>query len=273
MNRGILIVAHDNSIIKYTELAVIAAHLAKKNLNLPVSIITDLESSIHLKTVCADDLFDKIIIIEKLQQYNPRLMYGSKINDFLNASRSIAWECTPYEHTLLIDSDLLIFSNRFNQYWDLEENFLICESMIDPINKRLSFNDERVSDIAPKLKWATAIMFKKNQQAKILFDLVQHIFENYDFYADTYFFDDRQFRNDIAFTLAEHIVNGFKEAEISLPSMYITMIEDEIISIDGNKIKFLIKDKDTNLLTTLRDTDVHVMNKLDILKHKEQLIL
>lgn len=274
MTKGIVIVAHDNSIVKYSELAIVSAHLAKKHLKLPVSLIIDSESLKNLNGCVEKNLFDKIIIIDKEQQHNPRVMYGKIIDDFLNVSRSKAWKYTPYDHTLLIDSDLLIFSDRFNHYWDLDEDFLICDSMIDPLNKRLGFADKRISDIAPKLKWATAIMFKKNQCSKTLFDLVDHIFENYNFYADTYFFDERQYRNDIAFSIADHILNGFVQSETSLFSVYMTMMDDEILSIDGNKIKFLLKDNTNNSssIVSFDNTDIHVMNKLDILKNKELLL-
>lgn len=271
MTRGILIIAHNNSVVDYISLAEIAASLAKKHLKLPVSILTDKKSFESLKDY-QEGLFDKVVIIDQQTQYNPRVMYNQRIDDFLNSSRSQAWEHTPYDHTLLIDSDLLIFSDRFNQYWDLDESFLICDSMIDPIDKRLSFNDRRISDIGPELKWATAIMFKKDERAKTLFQLVDHIFENYSFYADTYFFDDRQFRNDIAFALAEHIIGGFIPAEMSLPPLHMTMVDDEIVWADSDKIKFLIKDNDSNLLITFENTDIHVMNKLDILKYKKNLL-
>jgi hypothetical protein len=53
-----------------------------------------------------------------------------------------------------------------------------------------------------------------------------------------------------------------------------TMMDDEILSIDGNKIKFLLKDNTNNSssIVSFDNTDIHVMNKLDILKNKELLL-
>ena len=41
MNRGILLYAHNSRDIDYLQMAMVSGGLAKKNLNLPVSIITD----------------------------------------------------------------------------------------------------------------------------------------------------------------------------------------------------------------------------------------
>jgi hypothetical protein len=272
MNRGILIIAHDSNSIKYSELSVIAARLAAKHLQLPVSLITDSDTVKNLTSCEIATYFDRIILTEKPTVGNPRMLYGEKVNDFLNSTRAGVWDLTPYDHTLLIDSDYLIFSDRLSKYWELDEDFLICEAMVDPAGSRLGDNDHRVSDIAPSMRWATIMMFKRNNRSRLIFDLVDHIRENYNFYADTYFFDERQFRNDIAFTIAEHIVNGYSQTSKTLPRAFMTMITDTILSIDKNKIKFNLVEHDKNSVVTFENTDVHVMNKLNILEFKDELL-
>ena len=69
MKRGVVIFAHNNRDTDYALMAVIAGGLAKKHLNLPVSLITDKttvswmkESKIYQRAV---DVFENIIEIKK----------------------------------------------------------------------------------------------------------------------------------------------------------------------------------------------------------------
>jgi hypothetical protein len=272
MTRGVIIFAHNNSLIQYSELAKVAGFLANRHLNLPVSVITDTETVIDFSDTESKSIFDKIIVIDKPTQYNPRYIYNQRITDFLNGSRSQIWNLTPYDHTLMIDSDFLIFSDRLNQYWDLDLDFLICGAMLDPVPSRIGKADINISDIAPSLRWATNMMFKKSQFSKTLFNLVDHIRENYSYYSDIYSFDDSQYRNDVAFSIAEHMVHGFIQPKICLPPCYMTSTSDEILNVGNNSLSIKINDAQKTMISTFENTDVHVMNKLEIIKFKKELM-
>jgi len=271
MNRGVLIVAHDNEQISYSTISVISARLAKKNLAAPVSLVTDSDTLENLKS--SFDIareFDNIIITEKPETGNIRTIEGRVVDNFLNFNRPDVFYLTPYDKTLLIDSDLLIYTDRFNQYWEIDQDVMICESMIDYTANRLQEPDLKISDIGPKLKWATAVMFDKSQSSKRFFDLVKHIKENYVYYSDIYNFIPFQYRNDIAFTIAEHILYCQDTSRISLPSLNFSLKEEKLLSVVGSKFKLLLKNNDTIL--TIQDSDIHLMNKLEILKFKDELL-
>lgn len=270
MTRGILVVAHDTPLVSYSTLAAIAASLAHQNLNLPVSLITDQESLDNLKTNSYIDLFDTIILTEKPKNGNVRVIDGKVTDTFLNWNRADIHDLTPYDHTLLIDSDLLIFTDRFNQYWEIDQSVILCETMHDPANSRLEFPDIYISNTGPKLRWATAIMFKKNKETETFFNLVKHIKENYLYYSDTYNFVPFQYRNDIAFTLAEHIMYASSLDRLYLPPLSFTLNDETVLGINNGSIKLILKNNDT--LLTIQDSDVHVMNKSAILKFKEVLL-
>jgi hypothetical protein len=270
MTRGVLIVAHDTDIIDYSTLSVISARLAAKHLGVPVSLITDLDTLENLKkSFIPEKEFDQITIVPKPAKGNIRNINNQVSDTFLNTNRHTVWHLTPYDSTLLIDSDLLIFSNKFNNYWDTESSVLICDSMLELTANRLTNTERRIADISPKLKWATAVLFKKNKESETFFNLVGHIKENYTYYADVYDFVPFQYRNDISFTIAKHIMNSFIETTDILPPLLFTLQDEYIVSINGSKIKLLLKDSS---ILTIEDSDIHVMNKEDIIKFKEYLL-
>jgi len=271
MNRGILIVAHDNEQISYSTISVISARLARKHLATPVSLVTDSHTLENLKSnFDVNQEFDKIIVTEKPESGNIRTIDGKVVDNFLNFNRPDVFRLTPYDKTLLIDSDLLIYTDRFNQYWEIDQDVILCESMIDHAGHRLEDPDLKISDIGPRLKWATAIMFDKSPSAEIFFDLVKHIKENYVYYSDIYNFIPFQYRNDIAFTIAEHMLYCQDTNRISLPPLNFSLQEEKIISVKDSKFKLLLKGNDSIL--TIQDSDIHLMNKLDILNFKDELL-
>jgi hypothetical protein len=282
MTQGILIYAHNSRSVDYALMSVISGGLAKKHLNVPVSLVTDKFTLVWMKDSgiydTANNIFEHIIIDDKPQTNNSRRLYDGVDNTvvpFLNFNRSSAWELTPYERTLLIDSDFLIFSNRLSEYWNVDCDLLIGESIKDIYdNNRTGYHDRYISDVGIKLYWATTVMFTKNERTKIFFDLVTHIKNNYQYYADTYRFDSKQFRNDIAFSIAKHILNGFEQNNTEdLPPVLTLLDKDVLYSVD-KKLTLLVSPKlDSNFCAAVIDgIDIHVMNKQSIIRNKDALL-
>lgn len=282
MKKGILIFAHNSRELDYFLLAVIAGGLSSKNLKVPASLVTDQEtinwakeSELYNK---AQNVFEHIILTDRPNLDNSRLMYDGldhKFIPFINSSRSKAWELTPYDRTLLIDSDYLIFTDNLSNYWNIEQDILIAESMNDIRGDKKGFLDKWVSDVGVEMLWATSVMFTKNNYTKTFFNLVEHIKENYNYYADIYRYDTRTYRNDIAFSIASHIMNGFQKSEINLPSILTVFDKDELYSVEENNLKFLIRDfesEDNFFATAIRNQDIHVMNKQSLIRNKDELL-
>jgi hypothetical protein len=284
MNKGCLIFAHNSKDLDYILMATIAGGLAKKYLNLPVSLVTDESTLAWAETSKiydrVEEIFDKIILIERPIPTNFRKLhdgYHSKIVPFVNSTRASAYDLTPYDNTLLIDSDYLIFSDQLNNYWDLEYDIMLGRSMNEPLSNRAEILDKRLSEIGPHLYWATTLMFKKNDFSKLFFDLVSYIKENYKYYADLYRFDHRQYRNDISFSIAKHILNGFEESTIgSLPDIT-TILDCDLLYtlIDEKNMIFLVNDKHNPrnyFLTSIKDKDIHILNKQSLVRNKDYLL-
>lgn len=277
MNSGILIFAHNSRDVDYALTAVISAGLAKHYLKVPVSLVSDQPTIDWMKSSSyyhkALEVFDKIIEINRPAITNYRnIKDGAAASTipFINATRADAWELTPYDRTLLIDSDYLIFSNTLSNYWEHKSSFMISSAMNDIKGDRIGVLDKWVSDESIPLLWATTIMFTKNQESKLYFDLVKTIKENYEIFSKIYRFDTRVFRNDIAFSIAKHTIEGFTtEVNNLLPPILTVQDKDVIHSITESGIKLLIQDNVSNqmILTNVKDRDLHIMNKQSIVRN------
>lgn len=281
MTKGALIFAHNSRNVDYALLSLISGSLAKKNLGIPVSLATD-ESTIKWMNESriidqAKNTFDQIIVVDRPKTDNTRKLNDgleSQIVPFVNTNRASAWDVTPYDRTLLLDSDFLIFSDRLNEYWDLDEDILISETVNDIYDqKRMGYLDRYISETGIHMFWATTVMFTKNERSKSFFDTVGFVRDNYQYYADLFRFSSRQYRNDIAFSVAKHILNGFEtDKALSLPPILTTIDKDILHSIDDNgKLTFLITPtNDSNYCTAaINGQDLHIMNKQSIIRNAE----
>jgi hypothetical protein len=263
-------------------MSVISGGLAKKYLNVPASLITDISTINWMKDSGISDIANKIfehtIIDNNPQTNNSRKLYDGLDNTvvpFLNFNRSSAWDLTPYDRTLLIDSDFLIFSNRLSEYWNVDSDLMIGESIKDIYDTgRIGYHDRYISDVGIKLYWATTVMFTKNEKTKIFFDLVTHIKNNYQYYADTYRFDSKQFRNDIAFSVVKHILNGFEQSNTEDLPPVLTLLDRDVLCSVNKKLTVLVSPKlDSNFCAAATSgIDIHVMNKQSIIRNKDALL-
>jgi hypothetical protein len=284
MTRGALIFAHNNRNIDYAYMAMVSAQLAKKNLGIPVSLVTDPSTMEWVKTSNNYEqlvsTFDKIIEVERPITDNMRRLHDGvhfKNIPFVNANRASVYELTPYDQTLLMDSDFLIFSNRLNSYWDVDAEVMIAKNMLDIYDqKRLGYHDKYVSDTGVHLYWATTVMFKKTPYSKMFFELVDIIRQNYQYYADLFRFDTTQYRNDISFSVAKHILDGFEtNTNESLPPILTVLDKDILHSVDSTgKLTILASPNSDNnyYAAAVRGLDIHIMNKQSIIRHTEKLL-
>lgn len=283
MNKGVVLIAHNGPDIDYGLMSIISGGLAKKHLQVPVSLITDKWTIDWLQTSNmydkAVEIFDKIIEVEKPRTQNSRKLhdgFNAKTVPFVNSNRWTVWNLTPYDRTLLIDTDFLIFSNTLSEYWDVDASVLMGQTIND-IADRYGVLDKRVSETGIHMFWATTVMFTKNQESKFFFQLVDFIKDNYRYYADLFRFNPRQYRNDIAFSIAKHMMNGFEtELVYTLPPIFTTIDKDILLDVTTEgKLTFLV-DQPTNSGThwaaSVNGSDIHIMNKQSIIRHKDNLL-
>jgi hypothetical protein len=277
MNKGCLLFAH-NGTLDYGSQAVLAARLAKKHLGVPICIVTDIDTMNAMTDRFKGDLpFDQMVIVEKPEVTNFRKMNGiDGVVEFNNSNRSSAWDLTPYDRTLIIDTDFLIFSDKLNDYWDSPYDFLITPGMSELQEEFVKPTEHKVSETSVNLLWATNIMFTKNEDTKLIFDLVSFIKQEYNYFSYLYEFLTEQYRNDFAFSIACHILSGHGMDPIhgTLPVPLFFIDTDEIIDIkkDG-QINFLLKTRlGKPLLAKCSGQDVHIMNKKSLIENIDKFM-
>lgn len=259
MSVGAVLIAHNNSQTDYYHLASVCAKKIKKHLNIPVTLLTD-SNTLSGKTF--NDSFDNIVEINS-QKDNERKLF-SHLQGFYNDTRCQAYDHTPYETTLLLDVDYIVNSNTLKHFLQADQSFMMAEGIINFGNAE----DALVSPKSIKMKWATTIIFKKDKIAKAIFDQVKHIRNNYNFYVDMYGINSNNFRNDIAFSIAEHIVYGLKSPEVSLPRILFLTDKDAVLSINGNNITA----RHQKSVFEFSDMDYHVMDKSIITRLESEIL-
>ena len=283
MNTGGLIFAYNSRDVDYAVTAIIAGGLAKKHLNIPFSLITDKSTIEWMKESKvwdkANEVFENFILTDRPTNYNSRLLNDgthSSVVPFINSGRSMAFDLSPYDKTLLIDSDYLVFSNKLSKYLELDHSVMIGSAMNDIQGERIGFLDKTVSDVGVHLLWATTVIFTKDAESKLFFNLVKHVEKNYQLFSDLYRYSPKQYRNDIAFSVAKHIIDGFETVlDDALPPILTIHDKDMLVGVNQDKLTFLITDinaPDKFVACTVAGQDTHIMNKQSIIRHKNNLL-
>lgn len=278
MSKGIVLIAFNNAAVDYVRMALYNASLIKRNMpGTEVCLILDTPGfSRHEEAI--KKTFDKFIIANPAEKFeNIRsfkdTQYFSTQARFRNETRSLAYALSPYDETLLVDVDYLIFDNSLSNVWGCEESILINKHATGLDNYPLLGDEYRLEDTSVRMYWATVVYFKKCEIAKCLFDLVEHVKDNWNFYQSTYGFPGRLFRNDYAFSIAIHMLNGFSESgevckDLPISSILTAQDTDQVYSLVDNGLIFFVNNKSENWkfsVSKITDVNVHCMNKLSLL--------
>jgi NADH:ubiquinone oxidoreductase subunit 4 (subunit M) len=106
--------------------------------------------------------------------------------------------------------------------------------------------------------WATVFAFRRTPKAKMFFDLVHRIQENYTYYRELFNITNRSYRNDYAFAMADVILNGFTIGTDSIPGPMLNITQAiNNISVRGNQI--VIKDRERAYV--IPKMNMHIMSK------------
>lgn len=241
MNNGALLYAFDSE-VSYTKLAIKCAKRIKKYLDIPVSLVSDKKVDV--------DLFDKQIIVDK-----PTTTNRHEKRTWYNAGRSSAFDHSPYDKTLLVDTDYMINSNSLLSLFESSQPLLAYKT-VQPIFK----NKKHVEKFGTKntvMWWATLVIFDRTSFVSDVFDVWKMVEKNYYHYANLFGFDARQFRNDFALSIALLLCNGNTipdQCNIPWPLYNV----DKEIKVDYNGQWWL---EHTTRRMCLKNTDLHIMGK------------
>lgn len=273
MSNGVLCFANNNGKIDYLKQAIFLATRIKKYFNLPTSLVTS--SKRDLEHVYKKDLaiFDKIIEVEDNNENQKRYYDGSltyKRLYFKNAGRINSFDLSPYENTMVMDTDFVVCNDKLLNAFNLLPDFQIYQKAVDLCPWRCYPEFTYINDTGIKFYWATCFFFRKTKETKLFFDLLKNLKENWLHYSKIYNLGSKNFRNDHVFSIAIHIMNGFTESDWAkeLPgTMYYTLDRDHVVSMDKDDMKFLVEKENYSgeyTLASTRKSNVHVMNKFSL---------
>lgn len=245
-SKGVLLFAFDTETVKYTEIAIRCAALVRKNWNLPVTIVTGINEDIDHESLIRIDLESK----------NTRLDSNSgKVIAWKNFGRHLAYELSPYDETLLIDSDYLALDRRILDCFESSWDYLIGKRNI---NLGQAVCIDAMGPYSLSSSWATVVLFRKTEKSRQLFDLVGRIQGNYKYYRLLYNITASNYRNDHAFAIADMIINGYS---MSGPQLHIplTTIIDRVHSM--KQVGQQLQVKYGTSAAVLPMQNLHVMDK------------
>lgn len=270
MTRGVLIFAQNNVEVDYAKISLFAAERVKKYLDVPVTLVTDSREWLLKSQPSAAQVFDTFVDVYSDTEQTKKFYDGalsSRVLNWKNLSRSDCYDLSPYNETLVIDSDYIISGNNLSNIWNNSQDFLIYKDSFDLAQWRDSRSFKYLNQYSIPFYWATAFYFKKTAVNQSFFDIVKHIKHNWSYYKALYSIDSSVFRNDFAFSIAIHMMGGENFATPLPGKMNYILDKDLLIDIANEKLQFLVeKNSYVGEYTAAKTTglDVHVMNKYSL---------
>ena len=269
MSKGAFLIARNNGHIDYVKQAVFLAKRIKKHLGISVSIATD--SVDYLEEAFGTTDFDKVIKLEYTGESNMRYFFDGTLSkksaSFKNNNRASVYDLTPYDETLLMDTDYIISNDLLKSCFNSNSDFMIYKKSDDIAKVRDEQEFNTISDTSVDFYWATVVYFRKTETNSIFFNLVKHIEEEWNHYRRVYQITSGLFRNDFAFSIAIHILNGFMTGDYisPLPGKHMYTTDKDILwNLNNDEMTFLVEKKnylgEYTALKTSGQT-IHVMNK------------
>lgn len=219
MTTGALIFAFNNEKTDYVKMATWSAERIRHFLKIPVTLVTDAEDP---------GLADKFEVVRRVEPQTGGSRYFEDYADSVswhNAGRTDAYSLSPYEQTLVLDSDYVVCSDQLRQVLNAPQDFLAHRTAIDLAHPEQSFLDTFGRNKFP-MWWATVMMFRKSPTAQYIFDCMEMIKNNYQHYRELYGITERNYRNDYALSIALGIVSGHTLKVDSIPWPLMSVMPD-----------------------------------------------
>lgn len=259
MTTGALIFAYNNTAFDYVKMAAWTADNVRRHLGIPVALITDRPT---------DHVFDKVILQASTAK-DQRWFDDAKCRvPWNNWSRPDAYDLSPWDRTLLIDADYVVASDRLKVMLDTAGEVFLCH---DRAQDAASVNDfqglNRMGTYEWPLCWATVLVYDRGSHARLIFDSMKMIRENWSHYQHIYHDSSRIYRNDHALTIALNIVNGHVRSHNHIPWPLVTVMpEHRLMQIGQDHYRLIFKKtNDREAWIEIRDQDFHAMGKQSLM--------
>ena len=147
-SKGVLLLYSESKQLDYKRLAELSARLAEHYLGVPSTIVK----------------------LDVVQQNTRTFRYedGIETIEWNNVGRYDAYNLSPYDETILIDTDYFIQNDNLANYFESKHDFL-CHNTSYDITGNEIFRHNRFLESGGngfEMRWATVIYFKKSKHAK-----------------------------------------------------------------------------------------------------------
>jgi hypothetical protein len=243
MKKGVLVFCFNTEFYRYDRIAAKTIPLIKKNLGLPVTVITN---------------YDTFKLLPPLGWVDYRLIdnqTGNTIDGkpWHNLDRHRAYELSPYDKTLLVDIDYFCYTDNLRTLFDSDHDMMVHDKVYDLTGK--GSYDFRNNSAIPMV-WATLVYFKKCEYSRAVFEMVKYVKEHYSYFCNLYRIDFGNFRNDYAFAIALQQLNGFTRFAVMPTKLATLPASAKVKSVNEERLIWEMDNK-----FGVVDTDVHVIDK------------
>ncbi len=265
MSQGFLLFAYDNEQVDYGLMAAWCAKRIGQYLDKPVSLVTDAGTTEKLSTLLPNwrSYFDQVILKESLTQQQKRYMDAGRDLTFHNVNRIHSYDLTPYDETIVIDTDIAIQSGQLNKLWGIDSDLVVCDKS-DDLKRRPSPEFEYVHKQSIKFFWATIFYFRKTETSRIFFEECKKIRDNYAWYRQMYYFASGPVRNDYIWSAALHSLGDSAASTwadtIPWPLVHSTP-KDQVIDMNESSVRLLAEDN----VVKVSGKDLHIMHKVSLM--------
>ena len=243
MSRGVVVFAFNTETVDYVKIADQTSQLASQYMDLPITLITDHDADPKFR-------YDNIFTIDT---------QGDNVRDgtvqWRNFGRHYAYALSPYDETILLDTDYLVLDSSLNTLFATDFDYKLMHHNTNYAGAVY----ECMGEMSLPFVWATVILFRKSKKSELLFDLVGKIERNYGYYRALYNIREGNYRNDYAFAVANNILNGYNLNESQGIPWKMFTIEEKIDQVLYDDNFLYVYSKGTGKVVARQNT--HIMDK------------
>lgn len=176
--------------------------------------------------------------------------------EWKNFGRHEAYEASPYDETIVLDADYLVFDDSLCKLFNCNFDYLLFDK-----NRYVNI-EQQPSTMGPHSLpyiWATAFLFRKTELARLFFELVGKVKRNYDYYRLLYNIREGNFRNDYAFAIAHYILSGNSVIASSFSPYNIHTVTGTISGIEATASNIVVRTPNKGFVLPYQN--LHIMSK------------
>jgi hypothetical protein len=243
MTTGALIFARNNEHTDYVAMARWSARNIERHLGIPTHIVTD--------DVRTDS--------------GSRHFADAGTVTWHNTNRMDAYKLSPWDRTLVLDADYVVASDQLLSILACRQDFVAHRWAYDVTGINTFEGLNWFGGVRMPMWWATVMVFNRSDRAKLIFDTMTMIRDNWTHYKNIYHNSSRNYRNDHALSIALLVVNGHTVNHADMPWRLATLTpEHSLTQLDDDTYRVDFVDTQGRPKWLILNQDFHAMGKTQL---------